>query len=51
MAKRSWRWLRVRITGLLSRPSSFLVLDMGADVIAVPSTRFGLALNPPNIGS
>jgi hypothetical protein len=51
MLRRSWRWLRIRITALLSRPPTIVDLGMGSEVIEIPSTRFGLALNPPSIGS
>jgi hypothetical protein len=51
MSRRTWRWLRVRITALLARPPAIVDPGMGSEVIEIPSTRFGLALNPPSIGT
>lgn len=41
LRERSWRWLQVRIFGLLSKPPGFL-----PDGRAIASTRLGLALHP-----
>lgn len=43
LRERSWRWLQVRIMGLLSKPPALITED--GRVIA--STRLGLALHPP----
>jgi hypothetical protein len=40
---RSWRWLAVRIGGLLAKPPA-IITDDGR---VIPSTRLGMALNPP----
>lgn len=42
MRERSWRWLQMRILGLLDRPPL-----ISPDGRAIPSTRLGLALFPP----
>lgn len=49
MTARSWRWLRIRIIGLLEQPASVVAYQVG-DVMKlaqIPATRIGLALNPP----
>ena len=46
LSRRSWRWLRVRIGGLLEMPPTFAPYGDGK-VAAIPSTRLGYALNPP----
>lgn len=49
MRSRTWRWLSIRIRGLLDRPPVFLAYQSGEHMkfSAVPSTRIGYALNPP----
>lgn len=42
LRERSWRWLTVRISGLLARPPGF-----HPDGRAIHSTRLGLKLHPP----
>jgi hypothetical protein len=46
MSRRSWRWLHVRISGLLDRPPVWVPYGDGK-LAAVPSTRLGYALRPP----
>lgn len=49
MSARSWRWLRMRVVGLMSRPSSMFAYTAGETtrIAVVPTTRVGFALNPP----
>ena len=42
LRQRSWRWLTVRIGGLLNKPPTF-----SPDGRVIPSTRLGLELDPP----
>lgn len=44
---RTWRWLRVRVEGLLSKPPALVVVD--GRVVRVPTTRLALALDPPDL--
>jgi hypothetical protein len=46
LARRSWRWLNVRIAGLLDRPPAYVAYGEG-QVAVVPTTRLGFALRPP----
>lgn len=46
LANRTWRWFRVRVLGLIDAPPVWIPTDKGFR--AVPSTRLGLALNPPS---
>lgn len=48
--RRSWRWLKVRIEGLLAVPSapSEYHTDKGLKRTAIHQTRVGLALEPPD---
>lgn len=50
MGARSWRWLRARVLSLLDRPATFVAVNAGDSVrlTAVPSTRLGCALYPPD---
>jgi hypothetical protein len=43
LRERSWRWLAVRIGALLAKPPAFIT-DDGRPI---PSTRLGMAINPP----
>lgn len=49
LRRRSWRWLRTRIIGLLDVPPAYLTVptDEGMKLVPVPQTRLGYALNPP----
>lgn len=49
MGGRSWRWLRTRVLSLLDRPPTFVAYKAGKGtrLAAVPSTRLGYALAPP----
>lgn len=49
MSARSWRWLLTRIIGLLEQPALWVPYQSGevTKFLLVPSTRVGLALNPP----
>ncbi|MDA8440492.1 MAG: hypothetical protein M0Z51_16760 [Propionibacterium sp.] len=40
MASRSWRWLRVRILGLLDAPGEFVTLADGS-MLPAPGSRLG----------
>ena len=42
LTRRTWRWLSLRIQGLLDAPPT-----IAPDGTGVPSTRLGWALNPP----
>lgn len=46
--RRSWRWLKTRILGLLEVPP-VIVFDPAGGVHYVPQSRLGLALDPPDI--
>ena len=46
MRARSWRWLKVRVDGLLTGPPTVVVYPSGQSQI-LPTTRVGFALNPP----
>ena len=46
MASRSWRWLKVRIDGLLTTPPTVTVYPTG-DRQVIHATRVAFALNPP----
>jgi hypothetical protein len=46
LRQRTWRWLRVRIVGLLDVPPT-----VAPDGSAFPATRIGLALRPPPKGA
>lgn len=49
MKARSWRWLRTRVSALLDTPPTFVTYgEMGSRMTPVPTTRLGLALNPPS---
>jgi hypothetical protein len=45
---RSWRWLWVRIVGLLSVPPVILFVPDGRQ-LRIPQTRLALALEPPDL--
>ena len=46
LSRRSWRWLNLRISGLLERPP--VIVSYGDGKLAsVPDTRIGYALYPP----
>ena len=49
MRSHSWRWLAVRVRGLLDRPPVFVAYQSGEHTrfSAVPSTRIGYLLNAP----
>jgi hypothetical protein len=42
---RTWRWLRVRIEGLLSAPPQ-IVIDGRGNPVRVPQSRLALGLEP-----
>lgn len=47
---KSYRWLKARIEGLLSKPPQLLVVpeEDGVRVVRVPQSRIALALEPPD---
>lgn len=49
MQRRTWRWLRTRIMGLLDVPPVFLQVYVGEKswLEVIPQTRIGYALYPP----
>ncbi|MCW2496350.1 hypothetical protein [Jatrophihabitans sp.] len=51
MRSRSWRWLRTRITGLLTRPNTFVVYGHDSDGRALTApifaNRLQAAMHPP----
>jgi hypothetical protein len=47
LRQRTYRWLKVRILGLLDVPPAIVYLPDGR-FIEVPQTRLGLALEPPH---
>jgi hypothetical protein len=46
MRRRSYRWLKVRILGLLDLPPAITYLPDGR-FLHIPQTRLGYALDPP----
>lgn len=49
MRARSWRWLRTRVSALLDAPPQWVAYgEFGSRLAPVPTTRIGLALNPPD---
>jgi len=48
MRSRTWRWLKVRIEGLLSIPPALSWTPDG-HAVWVQQTRLGLALDPPDL--
>lgn len=46
LSRRSWRWLNVRIAGLLECPPVLVPYGDGK-LTSVPATRTGYALHPP----
>ena len=55
MARRSWRWLQVRVRGLVDAPPAYVPVPFGDEqqqgvkLLAIPQTRLGYALYPPGL--
>ena len=51
LRSRTYRWLRVRIEGLLTVPPviHYAPTEDGYKLVRIPQTRLGLALDPPEL--
>jgi hypothetical protein len=47
LRRRTWRWLRVRILGLLTIPPVVVPTETDQPALVIPQTRLAYALDPP----